>query len=421
MRASDTGLSKEQLIELCRKYMNEQFDRYDFIADSGSGMLLKDEAGNEYLDFLGGIAVNATGHCSERVVNAIKEQAETLIHASNYCYTVPQIMLAKLICENIGMEKIQFQNSGAEANEAAFKLVRKYGVDKYGFKDSAGLYTGPEGGIVPEPKRYKIISAMDSFHGRTLATLTATAQPGSAIQKGYEPFVPGFKYAEFNNLQSFRDAATEDVIAIIIEPVQGEGGVYPADKEFLRGLRDLCDKRDMLLIFDEVQTGWGRTGSLMAYQTYGVKPDIVTMAKALGGGMPIAAMATSERIMNTFGPGAHGTTFGGNPVCSAAAYAEITEMIDLKLPERAKEVGDHFRNRLRMLPGVKEVRGIGQISGVEFDRPIANEIKHKAGERFLLMTAVRPNVIRLVPPLTASREECDKAADIIESVLEELI
>lgn len=402
MKLEDFNMTKEEMIATCDKYMNEQFRRYDFIANSGKGMYIYDENGKAYLDFMGGIAVNAAGHCNEKVVEAIKAQADTILHSANYCYTVPQIMLAKLVCESIGMEKIQFQNSGAEANEAMIKLARKYGVDNFG------------------PNRYKIVTAMNSFHGRTLATLAATGQPDSAIQKGFAPFVPGFTYAEFNNLKSFEDACDEDTIAIMIEPVQGEGGVYPATKEFITGLRELCDRKNMLLLFDEVQTGWGRTGSLMGFMEYGVKPDVVSMAKAMGGGMPIGAMCTSAKLMNTFGPGAHGTTFGGNPVCCAAAYAEITDIIESKLSENAATVGAYFREELSKLPHVKEVRGLGFLTGVEFDEAISADVKHKAADRYLLMTAVRPNVIRMVPPLIASKEDCDKCVSIIKEVLKEI-
>ncbi len=391
--------TKEELKDMAEKYMNETFPRFDFIAKSGKGMYLYDEKGEEYLDFLGGIAVNATGHCSEAVVEAIREQAGELIHASAYCYTIPQIMLAKLICETIGMDKVQFQNSGAEANEVMLKLARKYGVDKFG------------------PKHYKVVTAYNSFHGRTLATLRATGQPESAIQKGFGDPIPGFVYAEFNNLASFEAACDEDTVAIMVEPIQGEGGVIPATKEFLEGLRKLCDEKGMLLLFDEVQTGWGRTGSIMAYQRYGVKPDAVSMAKALGGGMPIAAMATSADLMKTLSSGSHGTTFGGNPVCCAAAYAQVKEMLEKHLPEQADEVGEYFRDKLKNLPHVVEVRGAGMITGVELDQDIAVAVKLEAIKKHLLMNAARPNVIRLIPPLIATKEDCDKAYRIIEEIL----
>jgi acetylornithine aminotransferase apoenzyme (EC 2.6.1.11) len=404
MVLKDTEMTREELIETAHKYLNETLmKRYDIVAEKGDGMYLIDADGKEYLDFIGGIAVNAAGHCNKAVVEAIKEQAETLIHASNYFYTIPQTMLAKLVCESIGMEKFQYQNSGAEANEAMIKLARKYGIDNYG------------------PNRYKIVTAERSFHGRTLATLAATGQPGTALQNGYTPFIPGFTYAEFNNLKAFEDACDEDTIAIMVEPVQGEGGVYPATPEFLQGLRKLCDEKGMLLLFDEVQTGWGRTGDLMAYMRYGVKPDIVSMAKALGGGMPIAAICASERVMSTFGAGAHGTTFGGNPVCAAAACAEIKEIIKEKLPENAKEMGDYFMDKLKALPGIKEVRGMGLLVGVEFEKAIAADVKHNAGDKGLLLTAISANTIRMIPPLIVSKEDIDKAFDILSEVVNELV
>ncbi|MBR1508868.1 MAG: acetylornithine/succinylornithine family transaminase [Eubacterium sp.] len=399
MKLSDFNMTKEELIETAHKYLNESLmKRYDVVAQTGHDMYLVDATGEEYLDFIGGIAVNATGHCNEAVVAAIKEQADCLIHSSNYFYSIPQTMLAKLVCESIGMEKFQYQNSGAEANEAMIKLARKYGNDNFG------------------PKRNKIVTAYSSFHGRTLATVMATGQPETAIQKGFGE-VEGFKYAEFNNLESFEAACDDEVIAVMVEPVQGEGGVYPATKEFLQGLRELCDRKGMLLLFDEVQTGWGRTGDLMAFMSYGVKPDVVSMAKALGGGMPIAAICASERVMSTFGAGAHGTTFGGNPVCCAAAYAEVNEIIEKKLPENAKEVGAYLKEKLAELPHVKESRGMGLLVGAEFDSDIAAELKHLAADRHLLFTVIKPNTIRMIPPLIVTKEQCDTAVNILKECL----
>ena len=399
MKLKDFNLTKEELVEMAEKYMNETFKRYDFIADESHDMYIYDENDEKYLDFLGGIAVNSVGGCNEAVINAIKEQSDILIHASNYFYTVPQTILAKLICETIGMDKIQFQNSGAEANEAMLKLARKYGNDKYG------------------NGRNKVVTAFNSFHGRTLATLSATGQPGSAIHNGFEPLVEGFKYAEFNNLKSFEEACTDDVIAVMVEPVQGEGGVYPATQEFMEGLRKLCDEKGMLLLLDEVQTGWGRTGEIMGYMNYGIKPDAVTMAKAMGGGMPIAAMCATNETMQALSAGSHGTTFGGNPVCCAASYAAVSEIVDKKLSENAKEMGNYFRAQLDVLPHVKEVRGLGLLVGVEFDDDIAAHVKHEAFENKLLMSVVKPNVIRMVPPLIVTKEEIDKAVEIIKNAL----
>ncbi|MBO6115248.1 MAG: aspartate aminotransferase family protein [Lachnospiraceae bacterium] len=403
MKLNEIGMKKEDIKEMYDTYFYETFKRFDFIAESGHDAYLTDEDGKEYLDFMAGIAVNSAGHCNPKVVEAIKAQCETLIHASNYCYTIPQGMLAKLICESIGMEKIYFQNSGAEANEVMIKLARKYGKDNYG------------------PNRYKIVTAMNSFHGRTLATLAATGQPESAIQHNYDPFIPGITYAEFNNLKAFEEACDEDTIAVMVEPVQGEGGVIPATKEFLQGLRKLCDEREMLLLFDEVQTGWGRTGSLMAYMGFDVKPDCVSMAKAMGGGMPIGAMCTSAKLALTFGPGAHGSTYAGNPVCCAASYAQVKEIIDNNLSENSERIGKYFREILEKLPHVKEVRGMGLMIGVEFDKDIATDVKYNSADEGLLMTAVRPAVIRLVPPLNVTKEQCDKAFEIIDKVVKELV
>lgn len=399
MKLKDFNLTKDELIEMADKYMNETFKRYDFVADESHDMYLYDENDGKYLDFLGGIAVNSVGGCNQKVIDAINEQSKVMIHASNYFYTVPQIVLAKLISETIGMDKVQFQNSGAEANEAMIKLARKYGNEKKG------------------PGKNTIITAYNSFHGRTLATLSATGQPGSAIHNGFEPLVEGFKYAEFNNLKSFEDAVTDDVVAIMVEPVQGEGGVYPATKEFLQGLRKLCDDKGLLLLLDEVQTGWGRTGAVMSYMNYGIKPDAVTMAKAMGGGMPIAAMCATNEAMQSLSAGSHGTTFGGNPVCCAASYAAINEILDKKLSENAAEMGEYFSEKLRKLPHVTEVRGMGLLVGLVLDGDFAADVKHDAFDKKLLMSVVKPNVIRMVPPLIVTKDEIDEACDIIDSIL----
>lgn len=403
MKLKDTGKTKEQLKEMYNTYFYETFKRFDFVADSGEGSYITDEDGNKYLDFMAGIAVNSTGHCNEKVVKAIKDQCESMIHASNYCYSVPQVMLAERICKAIGFEKIYYQNSGAEANEVMIKLARKYGKDNFG------------------PNRYKIVTALNSFHGRTLGTLAATGQPDTAIQKNYDPFIPGFTYAEYNNLKSFEDAVDEDTIAIMVEPIQGEGGVIPATKEFLEGLRKLCDEKNMLLLFDEVQTGWGRTGSLMGFMEYGVKPDCVSMAKAMGGGMPIGAMCTSAKLALTFGPGAHGSTYAGNPIACAASYAQIGEIIDNDLSKNSKEMGEYLRGLLAKLPDVKEVRGKGLMIGVQFNKDIATDVKYNASDEGLLITAVRPAVIRLVPPLNVTKEDCDKAFEILNNVVSKLV
>lgn len=403
MRLKNTRFSSEELKALTKKYLIETYERYDFVADSAEGMYLYDEKGNAYLDFYGGIAVNSAGNRNEKVVEAVKDQVDDIIHTFNYPYTVPQTLLAQLICETIGMDKIFYQNSGAEANEAMIKLARKYGTDNFG------------------PNKYHIITAKSSFHGRTYGAMSATGQPDNGCQLGFKPMLPGFTYAEFNNLQSFKDAVTDDTIAIMIEPVQGEGGVRPATQEFIEGLRALCDDKGLLLLLDEIQTGWCRTGSPMAYMGYGVKPDIVSMAKAMGGGMPISAVCTTEKVSKAFNMGSHGTTYGGNPVCCAAAYAQINELLDNDLAGNAQKMGEYFMNKLRELPDVKEVRGKGLLVGVEFNSPIGIDVKHNCLDRKLLVTAIGTSIIRMVPPLILTEEHCDKAFEILKESVEEAL
>lgn len=400
MKLKDTNLSVEELKELTQKYMIETYERFDFVAEKAYDMYLYDPEGTPYLDFYGGVAVNSAGSCNKKVVEAIKDQVDDIIHTFNYPYTVPQVLLAKLICESIGMDKIFYQNSGTEANEAMIKMARKYGTEKYG------------------PNKYHIITAKSSFHGRTYGAVSATGQPDNACQKGFKPMLPGFSYAEFNNLDSFRELVTEDTIAIMIEPVQGEGGVRPATQEFMDGLKALCEEKGLLLLLDEIQTGWCRTGSIMAYMNYNIKPDIVSMAKAMGGGMPIAAICASEEVAKAFTMGAHGSTYGGNPVCCAAAYAQINELLDRNLAENAAKMGTYFMNRLSELPHVKEVRGKGLLVGVEFDLPIGLDIKHNCIDRNLLVTLIGTSIIRMVPPLTLTTEHCDKAFEILKESVE---
>jgi acetylornithine/N-succinyldiaminopimelate aminotransferase len=358
-------------------------------------MYLYDENGGAYLDFYGGIAVNSAGNRNPRVVTAAKNQLDDVIHTFNYPYTIPQALLAEKICTVLGYDKIFYQNSGTEANEAMIKMARKFGVENYG------------------PDRYHIITAKNSFHGRSFGSLSATGQPDTACHIGFGPMLPGFSYAEFNNLESFRSMITKDTIAIMLEPIQGEGGVNPATVEFLRGIRGLCDENNLLLLFDEIQTGWCRTGRVMAYEHYGVKPDILSMAKALGGGMPISAICTSDKVAQAFSMGSHGTTYGGNAVACAAALAQVTELLDRDLAGHTRETGGYFMEKLRTLPRVKEVRGKGFLIGVEFDGPIGLDIKHGCFDRRLLVTLIGKNLIRMVPPLIAAKADCDRAYEIL--------
>lgn len=403
MRLKDTGLTAAELKEKVSKYMIETYERFDFIAETAKDMYLYDENGTPYLDFYAGIAVNSAGNCNEKVVAAIREQVGDIIHTFNYPYTIPQALLAEKICTTIGMDKIFFQNSGAEANEAMIKIARKYGVEKYG------------------PHKYEIITAKMSFHGRTFGSMSATGQPDNACQLGFGDMTPGFRYAAFNDLQAFRDAVSENTIAIMVEPVQGEGGVHPATPEFLTGLRKLCDEKGLLLLLDEVQTGWCRTGAVMSYMHYGILPDIVSMAKAMGGGMPIAAICAKAEVAKAFTPGSHGTTYGGNPVACAASLAQIGELLDRDLAGNAKKMGAYFMEQLRTLPHVREVRGQGLLVGVEFDDTISGvDVKHGCLERKLLITAIGAHIIRMVPPLILNQDDCDKAVTIIRETVESL-
>ena len=403
MRLKDTGLSAKELKAIVNKYMVETYERYDFIAERAEGMYIYDEEGNAYLDFYGGVAVNSAGNRNAKVEAAIKDQLGDIVHTFNYPYTIPQALLAKKICDTIGMDKIFYQNSGTEANECMIKMARKYGTDNFG------------------PERYHIITAKNGFHGRTYGAMSATGQPGNGCQVGFGPMTYGFSYAPYNNLQAFKDACTENTIAIMIEPVQGEGGVHPATQEFMKGLREFCDENDMLLLIDEVQTGWCRTGAVMSYMNYGIKPDIVSMAKGLGGGMPIGAICATAEVAKAFTPGSHGTTFGGHPVSCAAALAEVNELIDRDLAGNAKKVGDYFAEKLKGLPHVKEVRHQGLLTGIEFDDTLnAVDIKHACFDRKLLVTAIGSSVIRTIPPLIVTEEECDKAFAIMKEAVESL-
>lgn len=370
----------------------------------GKGTIAWDESGKEYLDFVGGIAVNALGHAYPPVVNAAWEQMNKVIHASNLYYTEPQVKLAKFLVENSAADKVFFCNSGAEANEAAIKLARKY----------TKLYVNPE--------KYEIITALNSFHGRTLATITATGQ--EKFQKGFEPLPSGFRYGRFNDLESFKSQVNDSTCAIMVEPVQGEGGVIVADEDFLVGLRRICDEQNLLLIFDEVQSGMGRTAKLFAYEHYGVNPDIFTLAKALGGGFPIGAMLCSEKVAAGFSPGDHASTFGGNPVVCAAALVVLQEITRDGFLQNAGARGIYFRERLEVLQDsyinrVVEIRGKGLIIGMELKKD-ARKIQQSCREKGLLLNCIGEKTLRFLPPLNVSKEEIDRAVDVLQAAFMEV-
>ena len=404
MRLIDTGRTAQDIKDLVSTYMIDTYERYDFVAEYAKDQHLYDSEGERYLDFYAGIAVNSAGNCNPRVVDAVVDEVQTLMQTFNYPYTIPQALLAEKVCTTIGMDKIFDQNSGTEANEAMIKMARKYGIENYG------------------PNRYHIVTAKMGFHGRTFGSMSATGQPGNGCQVGFGPMTYGFSYAPFNDLQAFKDACTENTIAIMVEPVQGEGGVHPATQEFMQGLRAFCDEREMLLLIDEVQTGWCRTGKVMSYMHYDIKPDIVSMAKALGGGMPIGAICATNKVATAFSPGSHGSTFGGHPVCCAAALAQVEELLSRDLAGNAAKMGSYLMGRLATLPHVHEVRGQGLMIGVELEEGFgAVDVKHGCLERHLLVTAIGENVIRLVPPLIITEEDCDEACRIIGSAIEALV
>ncbi|NLN06090.1 MAG: acetylornithine transaminase [Firmicutes bacterium] len=384
--------------ELATNYIMNTYDRppeTTLYLTHGRGPYVWDEHGKRYLDFVSGLAVNSLGHCHPHIVEAVCRQAKQLLHTSNLYYTEPQAILAERLVKHSCADKVFFCNSGAEANEAAIKLARKFGKE------------------YRHPDAHEIITAVRSFHGRTLAAVTATGQP--KYHRGFEPMVSGFKYAEFNNLSSFADLITEKTCAILVEPVQGEGGVYPANAEFLQGLRSLCDRYGLLLIFDEVQCGMGRTGKLFAYEHYGVEPDVFTLAKALGGGLPIGVMAAKGKAAEIFTPGDHASTFGGNPVVCAAANAVLDLLTAEGFLESVAELGAYFCWRLLelKLPGLVEVRGLGLMIGAEFDGDAAC-MARLCQEKGLLVNCIGGKILRFLPPLVVTQEEVDAALMILQ-------
>ncbi len=342
-------MKTKELIENEKNYLMQTYTRPAMILDKGEGMKVWDLEGKQYYDFIGGIAVNVLGYCHPKVVEAIKNQAEKLIHCSNLFYSEPQIILAQMLVEISCGDKVFFGNSGAEVNEGAIKIAVKY------FKDQG-------------KDKYKIIYMKNSFHGRTIATLAATGQ--YKYQKDYLPLLPKFKKAIFNDLESIKAAVDEEVAAVLVEPIQGEGGIKIATQEFIKELRGLCDKEDILLIFDEIQCGLGRTGKTFAYQHYGVEPDILTLAKSLGGGLPIGALIAKDKIASSFKLGDHGTTFGGNPLACAAAIANLKVFQEEDLVGKCQKKGDYFKTKLESLKEkypekIEEVRGLGLMVGME--------------------------------------------------------
>ncbi len=389
--------------EIERQYYMHVVRRQPVTLVRGQGTKVWDEDGKEYLDFTAGWAVNNLGHCHPAVVDAIREQAATLMQTSNQFYTVPQLQLAQVLVDNSCMDRVFFSNSGAEANEGAVKLARKYGK-------------------LHRNGAYEVITALNSFHGRTMSMIAATGQP--QYQANWKPLAEGFVNVEYNDLEAIRNATKDKTCAVMLEPLQGEGGVNLPSEGYLRAVRDWCDQQGLLLIFDEIQTGLGRLGTLFGYQAYDVEPDVMTLAKGLGGGVPVGAFLAKDNAA-VLEPGDHGSTFGGNALTCAAAYASTKYMVDNDVPAQAKAIGAYLRQGLEALKArhsyITDVRGMGLLLALELNDDISPKVLSACNQEGLLLNAVRPNTIRLMPPLTISREEVDLGLQRLETGLEKAV
>ena len=393
-----------ELLEFSKKYIMNTYNRFPVVFIKGRGAKLFDSDNREYLDFVAGIAACNLGHCHPKVTVAFQKQAQRLVHISNLYHNEPQIKLAKLLVENSFADKAFFCNSGAEANEAAIKLVRKYAKEKL------------------KGNRFEIITMEKSFHGRTMATITATGQ--EKVQKGFEPLLPGFKYAPFNNIDAVKKAINKKTAAVMVEPIQGEGGVNIPDNDYLKKLRRLCNDEGILLVFDEVQTGMGRTGRLFAYEHYNIEPDIMTLAKALGNGVAIGAMLARDSVAEVFTPGSHATTFGGNPLaCSAAVAALETIMEDGIMFEDCVRMGDYLIKGLKELKKeysfIKEIRGKGLLIGMDLTID-GKDIVMESLKDGLLINCTMDKILRFLPPLIVTKEEIDSMLEILYGVLKKM-
>ncbi|MDY6852223.1 MAG: acetylornithine transaminase [Thermodesulfobacteriota bacterium] len=393
-------MSSKEIKDLAGEVIMDTYSRYDLALVRGEGARLYDAEGREYLDFLAGIAVANLGHAHPKVAEAVAGQARTLVHVSNLYYTEPQVKLAKVLTDNSFADRVFFCNSGAEANEAAIKLARKYSFDKHG------------------PGRHRILSMENSFHGRTLGTLAATGQP--KIHHGFEPLMEGFELVPFNNADALEKALGDDVCAVMIEPIQGEGGINEPDKGYLKNVASICRAKDVLLIFDEIQVGLGRTGKLFAYQNFGVEPNIMTLAKALANGLPIGAALARDEIASAFTPGSHATTFGGSPLVSAASLAVLETMLEPGFLDQVVRVGEYFKSRLADLASkldfVRRVKGRGLILGIELDFPgtgVLNELMRRG----FLINCTQNTILRFVPPLIITEAEVDLLMPVLEETL----
>jgi predicted acetylornithine/succinylornithine family transaminase len=391
-------------IERGKKVIMNTYSQFPIVIEKGDGVYLWDSDGNKYLDFVAGIAVNALGYNNSDYVKEISTQLTKLQHCSNLYWMIPSIELSELLIQNSCFDKIFYCNSGAEAVEAAIKLSKKYGKKLHG------------------KNCFEIITMKKSFHGRTMATVTATGQ--TKYQKGYDPLMPGFSYVEFNNFNELEKAVSENTCAIIIEPIQGEGGIHPAEKIYLEKVRSLCDKNDIVLVFDEVQCGIGRTGELFAYQLFDIKPDVVSLAKGLGGGFPIGAMLAIQSKADAFQPGDHASTFGGNPLACTAGKVVLKKLLNEGVLENVQKVGAYLKTKLIELQKeyemITDVRGHGLMLGIELDCQVKDIVKDSM-EKGLLILGAGENVIRFVPPLIIGKKDIDKGIEILNEVLTQLI
>ncbi|MFT7622022.1 MAG: acetylornithine/N-succinyldiaminopimelate aminotransferase [Myxococcota bacterium] len=403
-KSFEHGLSQEELVEIGRNSMSLNFRQAPLVMVRGEGLYVWDAAGRRYIDFVGGIAVNGMGHAHPRVVDAVQRQVQQLWHVSNLYFNEPQILLSRALADKYGDGRVFLANSGAEANEAAIKLARRYAAKVKG-----------------EPQRNGFITFEHSFHGRTLGALAATGQP--KYHDGFEPMIPGFRYAQFNDLASV-DALLDDTIcAVMVEPIQAEGGLILPEPGFLSGLKRLCEERGALLILDEVQVGMGRTGSFFAYEQEGIKPDIVTLAKALGAGLPIGALISSQEVAPGFQPGSHGSTFSGNAVACRAGLAVLEIMEDDALLDHVTTTGTYFASRLQKLSShriVEGARGRGFILGLALGPPWAREAAARCMARGLLVNRLNDHTLRFLPPLVTQRAHIKAAVDILVDVLSDL-
>ena len=391
----------KNIIQLTKKHVAGTYGRYPIVLVKGKGSKVWDKSGKQYIDFVSGLAVDNLGHCHPAVVSAIKKQAGKLIHVSNLYHIEPQSQLAEKLTSLSFADKVFFCNSGTEANEAAIKLARKFFFDQ------------------GKTQQTEIITMHNSFHGRTLGSLSATAQ--KKFHTGFKPLLPGFKYVPFNNLPATRKAITKKTCAIMVEPIQGEGGVNIPDPSYLKGLKKICQEHGILLIADEVQTGFGRTGKLFAYEVYKAKPDIMTLAKAMAGGVAIGAMAGTNRVMKSFVPGTHAATFGGNPLACSAALASLQVLTEKNFLSKANETATYFLQRLKEIdnPIIKEARGIGMFLALELQKP-GNDIVIDCMKQGFLINCIQQNILRFIPPLIITKKEIDSLVSVLSNSLAKL-